>query len=281
MIKRLRRWNKNGDNDEVEIPLNETVLSVNNSDDITSLNSIMNSTLSNVEIIESNSSFIENVDNLINSTSMTTFEIYSDENITINYSLLRQNLTELNQTIVSIIEDILQDNKTNMNESILSSTVFNEPIDINPMITNDKNESQTDQIDIFSQTTNQIEPTTAIILLNYTHITENNQTNSWDLLFNDKTETVLFNDSLMVTTNDELIINSNISQKDAIIPSQEIYINDTEIILIETNDTSILSSKSVSIPICDSSCQCLNECPYGFEILNDTCLCDPPCKVSN
>jgi hypothetical protein len=202
---------------------------------------------------------------------MTTLEIYSDENTTMIYPLLRQDLTELNQTMtISVIEDILQDNKTDTNETIILSTVFNELIHINSTNMIDINEFQSSSSSvpiIFNQTT---DPTTPIIPLDYTNTTVDHQTNDWVLLFND---------SFTVTINDELIINSNISQKDAIIiPNQDININETN---LNSNETSILSSKSISIPICDHSCQCLKECPYGFEILNDTCLCNPPCKVSN
>jgi len=208
---------------------------------------------------------------------MTTLEIYSDENTTMIYPLLRQDLTEVNQTTtVTVIEDVLQDNKTDTNETITLSTVFNEVIHINSTNITEFQSSSSSVPIMFNQTTDQAEPTTPIIPLDYTNTTEDHQTNGWNLLFND---------SFIVTISDELIINSNISQKDAIIPNQDININETEIIFIETNsnsnETSILSSKSISIPICDHSCQCLKECPYGFEILNDTCSCNPPCKVSN
>jgi hypothetical protein len=207
---------------------------------------------------------------------MTTLEIYLDENTTMIYPLLRQDLIEVNTTI-SVIEDVLQDNKTDTNETISSSTVFNEVIHINSTNMTDMNEFQSSSVPImFHQTTDQVEPTTSIIPLDYTNTTEDHQTNGWNLLFND---------SFTVTISDELIINSNISQKDAILPNQDINLNETELIFIETNsnsnETSILSSKSISIPICDHSCQCLKECPYGFEIVNDTCSCNPPCKVSN
>lgn len=47
-----------------------------------------------------------------------------------------------------------------------------------------------------------------------------------------------------------------------------------------SNDTISSSPKSIVQPVCDFSCQCARECRYGFEIVNDTCQCDPPCKVS-
>lgn len=33
-------------------------------------------------------------------------------------------------------------------------------------------------------------------------------------------------------------------------------------------------------PICDRACQCTEECPHGFDIVEDQCQCDPPCKVN-
>jgi hypothetical protein len=98
---------------------------------------------------------------------------------------------------------------------------------------------------------------------------ENNQTNDSKLSVNET----------FISTNDEFIIHS--TQKDAIINSSEIYLNETDIISINSNESSIIISKSVSIPICDYACQCLKECPYGFEIFNETCLCNPPCEVSD
>jgi hypothetical protein len=281
LIRRLRRWSKIANNDEVEIPLNETVLSVNDSDDVNVLNSIVNNTLLNFETIESNSSIIQNLDDLIDST--------------MKYPLLRKDLTELNHTTVSIIEEVLQDNKTDVDNTTFSSidsqTLATNITYISQVVIDDKNESISNHSSYefqssptLNETTDQVEQNITTILSDYTsesyNATEDNHTDAWGLLFNDKTETILYNDSLIATTS-----SSNMSQKDAIITDQETYINDTEIIIIETNqnsnETSILSPKSIPIPVCDSSCQCSKECPYGFEIVNDTCLCDPPCEVSD
>ncbi|CAF3996816.1 unnamed protein product [Rotaria sordida] len=311
LIKRYMRWNKSITNDEIENALDKLLVSVNNSTDISSLNSTMTSILLNFETKESNSSIIENFDNLINSTisfqfNMTTYEVYSNENTTMNYLLLTQNSTELNQTddqtTISIIENVLQDNKTDttfssktINEFILidsldTQTSVTNNTDIYQIITNDKNESIIDEINnlpnefqsssssfsiIFNQTIHEIEPTTAIIHLDYTtisyNITDNNQTYEWGLIFNDKTETMPSHDSSTISTNNEFAIKSKIID-------QEMNINNTNIIIYDTdqnfNETSILSS----ISICDRSCQCLKQCPYGFEILNDICRCNSPCQ---
>ncbi|CAF1055071.1 unnamed protein product [Rotaria sp. Silwood1] len=285
LIKRHKRWKKNTDNDELEIAIDKLFIPVNNSIDISSSNSFQ--------------------------FNMTTFEVYSDENTTMNYSLLRQNSTEINQTddhiSMSIIENVLQDNKTDTNDTIFSPKMFNELIyidsidsktfitnitDIYQIITNDKNESITDEINnlpnefqssslpiIFNQTIDEVESTTASIHLDYTTIsyttTDNNQTYEWGLLFNDKTETIPSNDSSTIATNNEFTINSNIIDQDMNINNTNIIIDD---INQNFNETSFLSLKSINMSICDRSCQCIKQCPYGFEILNDTCRCNPPCK---
>ncbi|CAF4168549.1 unnamed protein product [Rotaria sp. Silwood2] len=199
LTKRHKRWNKNTDNDETEITVNKLFIPLNNSVDISS----------------SNSSIIENVDDLMNSTisfqfNMTTLEVYSGENTTMHNSLLRQNLTELNQTddqtTISIIENVLQDNKTDTNDTMFSPKMFNELIyidlidsqtfasnitDIYHIITNDKNESITNEINnlpnefqtssfpiMFNQTINDVEHTIVTTHLDYTttsyNITNNN-----------------------------------------------------------------------------------------------------------
>ena len=60
-------------------------------------------------------------------------------------------------------------------------------------------------------------------------------------------------------------------------------INNTTMVMGEdeySNETISLVTKTIEKPVCDLSCQCSTKCPYGFEILNDICECDPPCKVS-
>ncbi|CAF3044509.1 unnamed protein product [Rotaria sp. Silwood2] len=319
LTKRHKRWNKNTDNDETEITVNKLFIPLNNSVDISS----------------SNSSIIENVDDLMNSTisfqfNMTTLEVYSGENTTMHNSLLRQNLTELNQTddqtTISIIENVLQDNKTDTNDTMFSPKMFNELIyidlidsqtfasnitDIYHIITNDKNESITNEINnlpnefqtssfpiMFNQTINDVEPTIVTTHLDYTttsyNITDNNQTYEWGLLFNDKTETIpnnqtyewglLFNDktemsssndSSTIATSNEFTINSNIIDQDMNMNNTKLIIDD---INQNFNETFVLSLKSINTSICDRSCQCLKQCPYGFEILNDTCVCQPSCQ---
>ncbi|CAF4399134.1 unnamed protein product [Rotaria socialis] len=63
---------------------------------------------------------------------------------------------------------------------------------------------------------------------------------------------------------------SEITENDAstMITDQDEYSNETINSLPQTTAT----------PICDFSCQCSKQCPYGFEVMDDKCQCDPPCK---
>ncbi|CAF0904201.1 unnamed protein product [Adineta ricciae] len=45
-----------------------------------------------------------------------------------------------------------------------------------------------------------------------------------------------------------------------------------------SNNTNEFLPVTEAKPICDLTCQCTKECPYGFQFINDTCKCDPPCK---
>ncbi|CAF3585285.1 unnamed protein product [Adineta steineri] len=268
LIKRLRRWTINGDNDEVEIPFNESHLSINNS------SSIDNSTLVNFVTIESNTSNIEYVNDL----NLTTTEIKSDENTMIKYPLSEP---DLNQTITSSTEEVLQNN----NNTSLSPLISNELTSINTeilttnvtqMITTDHVfntfESSSPSVSILpTQTTHEIESVTTIIHSDsttaYPDATVINQTNEWNSVFNEKIE--------IISLNDSSTINSNISLKDARITiDQQIFTNDTDIVMFDNLDESL---KVSTMPICDASCLCSKECLYGFELLNDTCLCNPPC----
>lgn len=128
---------------------------------------------------------------------------------------------------------------------------------------------QTDD-QIITLNNNTIETSSPINLFDGTtmseNVTDNNQTMQWGLLFNDKTETISYNDSSTMITNDELIINAN-----------EIIVNTEK---VNFNGTLFLPSQSMNMSLCDRSCQCLQKCPYDFDIINNTCICHPPCQVS-
>jgi hypothetical protein len=101
-------------------------------------------------------------------------------------------------------------------------------------------------------------------------LTASNESSATSIL---QTDTTSINQTL-----DEDITSNNLTVK--MTDVSETSLNDT---LKDSNDTSSIppSWKSISIPVCDQSCQCSMECPYGFEVLNETCQCNPPCQVSN
>ena len=229
-VERLRRWSQLADPDEIEIPIDQPTMIT------TMFDLIENSTLPDFQTTASNTTMLETFNEEIHSNITTTvIERVSDENTTVVYPFLLRDSFEINQTNISIIEDVLPDNQI--------STISNEYHQ-----TNETNFQSSSSI-----------------------ITHVQSTKLLDLSENETLTTA--------ATNEEWSIHSNLSLKDAIIVSQDIHINETEIIANAT-DIPIESSTSTAVPICDRSCECAKECPYGFEIDNDTCLCDPPCKVS-
>ncbi|CAF4343197.1 unnamed protein product, partial [Rotaria socialis] len=254
LMKQQQRDIRQIENDKIATALGKLFRSLNQTVDTSSLEPTTISSL----LIESNLSMIESFHDFFNPTNSsqvneTILEISSTENAVSDYSLVQRNLTEESQIALSTIDKILQDNQTDAH---------------------DKNESTTiDQINIlpqekYNQNIDEIERITSTIPLDDTtmsyNATDNNQTHEWGLLFNDKSETISYNDSSASTTSDEFAINSN-----------EIIINTKK---LSTNETSILSLQSINISICDRSCQCLKQCPHGFAILNGTCLCNSPCQ---
>lgn len=151
--QRRKRWTKEEDNDEVEIPIDENIheQSINN-------------------IIDTSTTVFENDLVSLNSTISTeqstinTPEKNSDENSKVtSYPLLRQDLLEINET--NQLTTVSMENNTNYVTTInvvLPLTTSNENIDINPteseigstnvtdinqVISNEKNESISNTID--------------------------------------------------------------------------------------------------------------------------------------
>jgi len=131
----------------------------------------------------------------------------------------------------------------------------------------------------------EFQPDTAIILLDYTThppvITDDNQT-----LIDSETQSI---SEYNTTVIDEIINTTtvlNVTQSDttSIQEGIAVTLSETSTLVNDddeySNETESFSPKTTAKPICDRSCQCLKECPYGFEIVKDVCQCDPPCKVS-
>jgi hypothetical protein len=136
---------------------------------------------------------------------------------------------------------------------------------------------------------NEFKQDTTIILLDYTTIppttTNDNQTSidSEPETISEYNTTVIHEDlnttiSLNVTQSDTTSIQEGIDDTTMV---SDITQNDTSTIVYDEDETISFLPETTRKPICDRSCQCLKECPYGFEIINNTCQCDPPCKVSH
>ena len=86
------------------------------------------------------------------------------------------------------------------------------------------------------------------------------------------------------TQNDTTVNNQDIDDTMTIV-SEDLIQNSTSIMIIDENEYPIERRSSVPTTMvklsCDLQCQCTQKCPYGYEIINDTCECDSPCKVSN
>jgi hypothetical protein len=299
--KRRRRWSKDEDNDEVEIPIDETNLEqfTNNnesiilSDDI----SLFNSTITEIKhsLLRQDLAIINQTDELIS--------IENNENLTtIESEILPINVTDINQEISNEKNESTIDNLTTV--EIISKFFFyiyqiniflsflciiedNEaetssiPISINQTIEETSTISQ-----IGLETTNDLKPDTAIIVFDYItippHTTDANQT-SIDLgteSISQYNTTVTAEDKnpstvLDVTQSDTTSIQEGIddvtqSETSAISNDEDEY----------SNETISFVSTTTAKPVCDRSCQCLKECPYGFEIVKNACQCNPPCNVS-
>lgn len=202
-------------------------------------------------------------------------KIMFDKSFIVNNSINESSLN-INETLESNSSTKIIDEFKN-SQTINSETFISNITDINQVFINDIIEPINNSLDEFQSSTfsiivnktlNDIESTTTM-----THnLTDSNQTYEWDLLFNDKTETISLNDSSTIATNNEHTLDSNITY-------QELHMFSREIIIDEDNETFIASLKPMNISICDLSCQCLRQCPYGFEMVNDTCLCNSSCQV--
>jgi hypothetical protein len=129
-----------------------------------------------------------------------------------------------------------------------------------------------------------IDPETKIVSdYNTTVIDEDrNTTTVFDVTQNDTQSpqgeidnTTIISDAIQT---DAAIISDTSTSSDVIQNDTSTVINDEE---EYSNETIRLLPAIIAEPVCDRSCQCSKECPYGFELINDTCKCDPPCKVSD
>jgi len=206
----------------------------------------------------------------------------SNENIDINSTeseIVFTNVTDANQ----LISDERNESVTDAMDNLITSQIISKFYSIKSeslflfFVLSKGNETETTSIPmsinqetstIFQaefSTMNVSEEDATVIHLDYTTILSSTTTDDNQTSFNSETNIISeYNTTITAEEIDNTtIISTNITSEDE-------YSNDTISFVTET----------IEKPLCDLSCQCSKECPYGFEILNDTCECDPPCKVS-
>ena len=272
-----------------EMVINEAIAGNNDTNTEPSMESVFPSTTSN-EIFDTNSTESEissanstavNEGIFINQTmeeTSTTFERESstiDQSkqdtaiILLDYTTVLSATNDVNQTSVDFATEIPSEyNATMVDESVNSTIGLDEtrnntdiadPVFEDSTFTSDAAENNTEAIgnstialDVVqndTETTDQGTNTSTVISDTIPSVTEVTDEGTGE------TTTVLD-----VTQNDT----------SASVDEEEEY----------SNETTSSSPTKPAKPICDQSCQCSKKCPYGFEIINETCQCDPPCKVS-
>ncbi|CAF3371574.1 unnamed protein product [Rotaria sp. Silwood1] len=270
----------------------------------------------NDDILQNNKTDIEqSIENNYNSTTINNiFPLTtSNEIIDINSTeseTLSTNVTDINQVVSNESATNTIDNLTTIE---IISKFYNEtetssiPISVNQTI---EETSSVSQIEL--STVTKLESDTSAIFLNYTTIlpdeTDDNQTlidsgttivSEYNTTIIDESidTTIIINATQNnITSIDEGItmttIISDIVKNVTTISDQEIgdttvtsevTQDDTSTIITDddeeySNETIVSLPETTVKPICDLSCLCSQECPYGFEIIDKKCQCDPPCK---
>jgi hypothetical protein len=181
----------------------------------------------------------------------------------------------------SLVEEILQDTDLNTNgnfsrnDSFPSSTLFTE---ISSSYFTSVNESL--ELIVANRTSEDVsdmstDSSSTRILFNLTTISysipSENQTDE---------EYPISNERVLNATNNSIqsLKDTFVSDHDTDNLTQTNAFNVKTVAVLDTSDNETVPSSRL---ICDETCQCSKECPYGFEILNDTCECYPPCQVSH
>ena len=287
--RRRRRWLKD---DEVEIPLDETnTLPI---DDIsTVLSDVIPSDNATLDIkhtvIAADEEILLSTDtNLEQSTEkqvvLTTLDSTIDANVTEGERLVT-NQSNDNQTISDDLTTIESTSKFESTNILCQFLLFV-----------DDNQTEISVMDEASMM-NVSMPNTAITLLDYTatfpaavDANETSTDSPTEIIQEDTT--IINNESVNSTTISNETID-NIPQNSTEVTDQgtadttmvsDIIQNDASTIVDGgdeySNETTPFVSTTTVKPVCDQSCQCLRKCHYGFEIINGTCQCDEPCKVS-
>ena len=185
----------------------------------------------------------EKPNDIVNEQTSTNISGIDDQ------STLSQQLTTLN----------IEDSTESLNSSIPSD------ISINQMSTEI---TINDSSKIMSTTTNVIDVTNTVEQNHETMLPDNSTSESSSFTVN------VLED---MTANSSNVMNDEQTEPSTsfIIPTIDQTAEDES--FNDTTDVSIPARPVV--PVCDLSCQCAKQCPYGFEIIDKECQCDPPCKV--
>lgn len=115
-----------------------------------------------------------------------------------------------------------------------------------------------------------------------------NSTESIEQEIDNTTYNIATNETIDFTTtiiSDTTQNATEVSEDTTIVSDNSTALSETTELIYEdneyANETATEQPKIFPKPVCDESCQCTQKCPYGYEMINDTCECDPPCKVSH
>ncbi|CAF2114676.1 unnamed protein product [Rotaria magnacalcarata] len=354
--ERRKRWTKEEDNDEVEIPIDENIMQ----------QSISTTTIGNQATVL----FSLDLNKATEQLNTSDAEYNSDVNSTmistmadIKYPLLRKDLDEINETdeltTVLMNEDISLSNTTDIEQSIennnnvastetvLSLTTSNEIMNINPteseilstnvtdinrVVSNESNTNrmiseETEMLSMPISTNQTLEDTsiisqpelsiaaksesdTSVAVSDYTTIipgeTNDNQTSidsaattiasernttgidenkdTTIILHGTQNETISAEEGMTTVAASISYAAKNVTDQEIADTTvlSEITENDASTMITDqdeySNETINSLPQTTATPICDFSCQCSKQCPYGFEVIDDKCQCDPPCK---
>ena len=308
LYERLKRSAKNEDHDEVEIPVDSVL------QDQPNTGTVEPDSQSSTTLVDGQSTVLQSI-TIEPAHSMSTWHVRDDETTSVNSTFVQQETDMLNQTdertTASVVDGRLLYPTTEIDQHdadvLVNSTQFvitesnssSERNGTSPEISllnladvPQANESQSSFSSTEDERLRTATPqfTDSEATTEFDNHTDENGTNSWHFVsLNDSTTFAANNDSsnLSILQTDVTSVNQTLDEDTASsnLTVKMADVSDTSVneIIKDANETSSLPSSwtSTSIPVCDQSCQCSMECPYGFEILNDTCQCNPPCQVSD
>ena len=281
--RRRKRWLK--DDDEDEIALDDTEMTPSaNTFSIDDTSTILSDAISsdNITTLEIKHSVIPTDEEILISTttnieqsSFTTADPMVDGNVTESDRISTNELNVHQTTISNEMNDTIIDDLTEIpvteQTSTMDTSILNTAITLLDYTAPFAATIDTDQIFTDSLTEILQENTTISDIDN----TAGNYTEGIDSMLDNTTMS-----SETSQNGTEVVTDQDVDQSTT---ASEVTQYDTSTNVIDdedeySNETTTLAPTK---PICDQSCQCLRKCHYGFEIINGTCQCDEPCKVSS